>query len=253
MINFEEMNLYLEARKNKRYFIPPAKECSFDHSTVQILAMIIKDFGAVEVAKCFESNGLGKSAYPVELPCANCCAMFYVILSKTSFMDVLKGGSEDDRNFLKFECEQCKSQSDAKKTEESEREKEERIKIYESNTNRYIENYLNPNRQWNAGVKTYEKWNSIIQYGVDEQKIASHIKGMPYYDFLKTPYWKAISEKKRGQAKFKCQLCNCEGKLATHHRTYDSHGFEHCHLQDLIVLCDGCHTKFHDKEPNGNT
>ena len=30
-------------------------------------------------------------------------------------------------------------------------------------------------------------------------------------------------------------------------KNYEHHGEEHNHLDDLIVLCSGCHSKFHDK------
>lgn len=253
MIDFDEMQKYLEARRDRKYFIPPAKECYFDHSSVQVLAFLVNEFGIAEVTKCFQSNELGKSSYPIELPCATCCAMIYVHMSKTSLLDILKSGAKDDRNFQKYECAECKAQSDEKRRQEETEQKEKCIGNRIENTKKYIEGYLDPNKSWNSGIKTYEKWNCIIQYNVDEHMIAEHIKGMPYYDFLKTPYWKAIAEKKRGQAKFKCQLCNCEGKLATHHRTYDFHGYEHSHLQDLIVLCDVCHSKFHNKVYDGNT
>jgi len=71
---------------------------------------------------------------------------------------------------------------------------------------------------------------------------------MEYSDFLKTPYWKGVSEKKKSQAEFKCQLCSSNANLATHHRTYETHGYEINYLKDLIVLCKECHSKFHEEE-----
>lgn len=78
--------------------------------------------------------------------------------------------------------------------------------------------------------------------------ITKYISLMDYKEFLQTPYWKIISEYKKVQAKNKCQLCNKEGLLHTHHRTYEIRGNEINNLDDLIVLCDKCHAKHHNKE-----
>jgi hypothetical protein len=74
------------------------------------------------------------------------------------------------------------------------------------------------------------------------------LKTMPYSEFLTTEYWDIIRKFMLDQARFKCQLCNSNGTLHVHHKTYDHHGNEHNHLEDLIVLCEGCHRKFHNKE-----
>lgn len=69
------------------------------------------------------------------------------------------------------------------------------------------------------------------------------------FGFLRTPYWNAISLYAKSKANFSCQLCNSKENLRTHHRTYERHGYEHRDeviKQDLIVLCDDCHSKFHD-------
>jgi hypothetical protein len=68
-----------------------------------------------------------------------------------------------------------------------------------------------------------------------------------YSDYLKTPEWNTRRRSKLKQADFRCQLCNagkCE--LHVHHRSYESVGDEH--PEDLVVLCDACHAKFHGKE-----
>ncbi len=65
-----------------------------------------------------------------------------------------------------------------------------------------------------------------------------------YHEYLQTPEWKSIASRKRTQAGNKCQLCNDgTAKLNVHHRTYDNVYREK--LDDLIVLCENCHTKFH--------
>ena len=70
---------------------------------------------------------------------------------------------------------------------------------------------------------------------------------MPYKEFLQTDYWHIVRNYviyKRGA---RCELCNSGDSLNVHHRTYENHGEEHCHLYTLVVLCQPCHAKFHDK------
>ena len=65
-----------------------------------------------------------------------------------------------------------------------------------------------------------------------------------YYDYIKSDKWKRISRAAKERAGYKCQLCNSKGTLNTHHRTYENLGNER--PEDLIVLCESCHTIFHD-------
>ena len=80
--------------------------------------------------------------------------------------------------------------------------------------------------------------------------VIDSIKQMDYKDFLNTVYWKAIRQYKLDKANNKCALCNSKKRLNVHHKTYDRHGTEHLPEvadEDLIVLCQDCHAKFHDK------
>jgi hypothetical protein len=106
---------------------------------------------------------------------------------------------------------------------------------------------LNPDSKWNEGVKRYVKINELNNYFIDDDDISEYINEMNYQDFLKTPYWKAISEKVRYKSGFKCNLCGSNKKLNIHHRDYTHHGDELHHMGDLICLCEECHSKFHDK------
>ncbi|WP_416212660.1 HNH endonuclease [Nostoc sp. DedQUE04] len=40
--------------------------------------------------------------------------------------------------------------------------------------------------------------------------------------------------------------------LQVHHLTYENHGKEHEHLEDLITLCDDCHKKQHSLVVNND-
>jgi hypothetical protein len=70
---------------------------------------------------------------------------------------------------------------------------------------------------------------------------------MPYGDYLKTSHWKRIAREAKERAGNRCQLCNAESDLESHHRTYERRGYEQ--EGDITVLCGPCHGKFHGKEP----
>lgn len=80
----------------------------------------------------------------------------------------------------------------------------------------------------------------------DQEFYDTHV-ALPYKAFLRTPYWDIVRRSKLKESGFCCELCAKKGVLQVHHKTYAHHGIEHENLQDLIVLCRGCHAKFHDK------
>ena len=70
---------------------------------------------------------------------------------------------------------------------------------------------------------------------------------MDYADFLKTPYWKAIALYVKESAGKKCSMCGATKTLEVHHLTYDNHGDELHHLDDLTCICRKCHENLHSK------
>jgi hypothetical protein len=68
-----------------------------------------------------------------------------------------------------------------------------------------------------------------------------------YADYLKSDQWKAVRSRAKFEADMCCQICGSEYSLDVHHRTYERLGDEL--PEDLIVLCNNCHAKFHDKLP----
>ena len=91
---------------------------------------------------------------------------------------------------------------------------------------------------------------SSLCQSADEERIASVIRSMRYKDFLQSPYWKAIARYAKNYVSSKCSLCGSQERLSVHHRNYENHGYEHRKevvMKDLIVLCDDCHKKFHNK------
>lgn len=70
---------------------------------------------------------------------------------------------------------------------------------------------------------------------------------MDYELFLKTDYWRCITAFMRYKSNYSCSNCSSNTKLQVHHLSYDNHGEEHNNLQDLMVLCEKCHMKIHNK------
>ncbi len=71
------------------------------------------------------------------------------------------------------------------------------------------------------------------------------LRALPYREYLQTPHWKRRRQDKVRVAGYRCQLCNRGGvTLNVHHRTYERLGEEHD--GDLTVLCQDCHSTFHE-------
>ena len=67
-----------------------------------------------------------------------------------------------------------------------------------------------------------------------------------YKDYLESETWNKTRKEKLKEAEYKCQLCSKKDiELHVHHNTYENIGNEE--MNDLIVLCKDCHSKFHDK------
>lgn len=66
-----------------------------------------------------------------------------------------------------------------------------------------------------------------------------------YDAYLKTDYWKAVTNAVKKRAGYRCQVCNSQHDLQAHHRTYEHRGHELDYLDDLICLCRRCHGVFH--------
>lgn len=122
---------------------------------------------------------------------------------------------------------------------------------------KYIDTYLNPDCIWKkqTTVSNMEKSIKIDikPFSKDYAELSRYIRLMNYSNYLQTPYWKFVAKKKREGAKMKCQLCGKKGILNVHHNSYAHTGYEFLYPEDLIVLCDKCHSKFHSKNEHGNT
>lgn len=93
-------------------------------------------------------------------------------------------------------------------------------------------------------IRYYDKLDSHYNILEDYYHII-FIKNKDYKNYLKTKHWKEKRKDVLKRAKYKCQLCSSKDKLHVHHNTYVNIGNEK--KEDLIVLCEKCHSRFHDK------
>lgn len=111
----------------------------------------------------------------------------------------------------------------------------------------------------NVRIKTYTSFSegeyeniiSIIiknKDGIDKNRSFLLLSKLESYkDYLKTYDWNETRKVVLKETNYKCQLCGAKNvKLNVHHNTYENIGNEH--REDLIVLCDDCHKKFHNIE-----
>lgn len=73
------------------------------------------------------------------------------------------------------------------------------------------------------------------------------LKEMDYDDYLQTPEWKRHAALAKERYDGECALDATHPAVDAHHRTYKRRGREM--TLDVVPLCRGCHTKFHDRRP----
>lgn len=103
-----------------------------------------------------------------------------------------------------------------------------------------------------VSVKEKCKFIDLFIYGGQDEfpveEVKERILHMDYQDFLKTPYWKSIAYFVKAEAGRKCSICGATKTLEVHHLTYDNHGDELHHLDDLVCVCKKCHEGFHNQK-----
>jgi hypothetical protein len=62
--------------------------------------------------------------------------------------------------------------------------------------------------------------------------------------YLRSDHWRDTRLAALERAEHRCQVCNRDGTLDVHHRTYERIGEER--PADLTVLCRSCHNLFHE-------
>lgn len=67
-----------------------------------------------------------------------------------------------------------------------------------------------------------------------------------YQEYLKSPHWQERRLRVLARGDNECERCRSQVDLAVHHKTYKNIGNEK--QNDLIILCEVCHTKFHNEQ-----
>ena len=84
----------------------------------------------------------------------------------------------------------------------------------------------------------------------DPGQRSRELMNMPYSDYLASPEWDVTRKAALKAAGYRCQLCNGDGELHVHHRTYERRGVEL--PRDVIALCADCHQVFHGNREAGS-
>lgn len=213
-----------------------------DNKTLTLLS----NGNQTKVKRLFQKGGNIKDgcSFDCELKCEECGSLFVEKNCSRTRVDKIFGiVSKRQRGYIL--CPNCSDKWKNKQEEEQRLAREKYENGLQERTESYIDAYLNTNKSWKEGVKTYTKIQELSYKNIDWSYLKDYICDMDYYDFLQTPYWKAIAEKIRYKANYKCQICNSSERLNVHHRSYENHGDELHYMEDLICICKDCHEKHH--------
>lgn len=137
-------------------------------------------------------------------------------------------------------CVNCRANLDEYIAEFENQETQRRVEVLRQNKQHEISLLVGDVK----GMPAKRFW--ALQSHVSSESI-KRLKEMPYQEFLDTIYWEVVRKYVLWKRKYRCELCGENGELNVHHKSYDYRGEEYNHLEDLIVLCQPCHAKFHDK------
>src|SRR3990167_10307847 len=112
-------------------------------------------------------------------------------------------------------------------------------------------------KQWFTNCANCHRLNKMCPSCKEKKRIEVKrdrvaILAKDYQKYIHSPEWIERAKKAKARALWRCQLCNApqgdvtpDGAvmLNAHHRTYIRLGYER--PEDIIVLCQKCHRKFH--------
>ena len=68
----------------------------------------------------------------------------------------------------------------------------------------------------------------------------------PYQEYLQSEHWRKLRQAKLDNDGHACSLCRCDKRIQVHHIIY-RHPWTLCTTEDLQVMCEWCHDRFHRK------
>lgn len=243
MINFKEMKEYLKPEENKKFIFHDDILKYDDMLKLRELALINK----TKFRTCFEVTLTNEKdlRWTCEVKCCKCNKIVLLEkITKSSLMELLID-TKHNTSFSDYICDTCRKKDDEEAKKEYKLYLKENMELANKNLERIFScNYTFKNI--NKNLYTLKSNIIAILTYCDKNKLTKVID-IPYKEYLSTPYWKVVRKLKLRRANYKCELCNSSENLNVHHKTYKHKGTEICHLEDLIVLCQKCHAKFHDK------
>jgi len=167
-------------------------------------------------------------------------------LKYLNFIRKQRTGSIPQDEIDKWCCTKCAAQRQKARKKIEQKRKQSVLLAKAKATKEFINYFLDPKKKW--AIEPCKWWITLVNHYVlaDEHIIAKYIRQMPYSEFLKTPYWLAVAQRVKYDAKFRCQVCGSKENLNCHHRSYEYLGYEITHRSELICLCQNCHQLFHD-------
>ena len=66
-----------------------------------------------------------------------------------------------------------------------------------------------------------------------------------YIEYIRSEEWHTKAKAAKRAAGYRCIVCGSSHNLEAHHKTYARLGCER--PEDIAVLCDDCHARYHDK------
>lgn len=103
---------------------------------------------------------------------------------------------------------------------------------------------INKNAYKNGNNIIYELFFNWVIEGYEESVAIGSFICSDYDEYLNCNHWDNVRNIKKEEAEYKCQLCSSNEKLNVHHNNYNNLFMEESN--DLIVLCEDCHKKFHN-------
>lgn len=221
-------------------------EDKIDIETFNKLSELMDKYSKTKFKECFEKCYISGITFNIEYPCSICGNTQNSQVSKTRLFSLLENRTKFER-----ECEDCQNKRLQEWKKMDYEKKLEEKKLQDDIKDVYFNEWLN----WDCSL-TSECFSNInnVRYQVlymlgslNKWEVKDYVNNqMTYKMYLSTPYWQLVSYLAKRKAKYKCQLCGNNKSLNVHHKTYENKGFEIMNMDDLIVLCQDCHQKFHE-------
>jgi len=180
--------------------------------------------------------------FAIQQECEDCSSLFVSFFNRKEFISYIV-----KRQNLK--CPICSKKENITKEDEKlsivlSKARIEKLS-FSTQKGEDIKKYIFGKNIWKVSDNIEEKIEEIKKH-IDNPESIAILKNISYSEFLKSPYWSAISQYKKKLVGNKCELCLSADDLQVHHKKYYILGEELKHLDKLLVVCKNCHKRIHD-------